>query len=128
MNTLRTRVIPLISSILIGFAVSWVSFFAFWFGVWIFHTVPGARACEALGDFILLPARLVYYLLSFGLDADQSPPLVDPMPYIGTNGLILGVILYSGYRGVLHYLASARSARLNGRSAPHVPLEKASVR
>ncbi len=77
MKTLLNRVLPLSLCILVGMAVSWVSIYAFWFGVWTFHTVPAARFCDALGNFILLPAHWFFELVG----GDQSTIFVDPKSF-----------------------------------------------
>ena len=97
MKTLLTRILPLLLCILVGAVISWISFYAFWFGVWIFHTVPAARACNALGTFILWPARHLFSLLG----ADQSTIFADPISFSGSNGLILGILLYAIFRAAL---------------------------
>jgi hypothetical protein len=109
-KTFLTRTLPLLLCIAAGTALSWVSIYAFWFAVWTFHSVPAARACDALGSFLLLPAKWVFELLG----GDQSSIFFDPSSYSGTNGLILGLLLYSLFRGVLN--------RREGRnSIPHPP-------
>jgi hypothetical protein len=91
---LRFLVVPLLFCIEAGMALSWVSIYAFWFGVWTFHSVPAARACDALGSAILLPAKWVFELVG----GDQSSIYFDPVAYSGTNGLILGIVLYCAFR------------------------------
>jgi hypothetical protein len=93
---LRFLTVPLLFCIEAGTALSWVSIYAFWFGVWTFHSVPAARACDALGSFLLLPAKWVFELVG----GDQSSIFFDPVSYSGTNGLILGVGLYCAFRTV----------------------------
>ena len=80
-------------------AVSWVSIYAFWFGVWMFHTVPAARFCDALGQFILQPAHWVFELLG----GDQSTIFVDPKSFSETNGLIIGVLMYCIFRSIVKH-------------------------
>lgn len=80
-----------------GTVLSWVSIYAFWFAVWIFHSVPAARAADAVGSFILLPARWIFELLG----GDQSAIFFDPTSFSGTNGLIVGILLYCIFRGLL---------------------------
>ncbi|HEX4085051.1 MAG TPA: hypothetical protein VHY22_09080 [Chthoniobacteraceae bacterium] len=121
MKTLLTRVIPLLLCILTGFVVSWVAIYAFWFGVWIFHTVPAARAFDAVGRIILTPARLIYRAAG----GDQSTPLFDPISYVGTNGLFLGIVFYSIFRNL--YGRWERN-RVNGVSHSHAPREKVESR
>ena len=96
MKTFLTRTLPLLLCIAVGTALSWVSIYAFWFAVWIFHTVPAARACDAVGSFLLLPAKWVFELLG----GDQSSIFFDPTSYSGTNGLILGILFYCGFRAL----------------------------
>lgn len=111
MKTLLTRILPLLLCILVGAAASWVSVYAFWFAVWTFHSVAAARACDALGAALLTPATLVFRWMG----ADQSAIFFDPISFSGTNGLILGVALYSIYRTV-------RKRRENGKNmAPADP-------
>jgi hypothetical protein len=98
-KTLLHRVLPLLFCILVGMVVSWVSIYAFWFGVWTFHTVPAARFCDAVGNFILQPAHLVFNLMG----GDQSTLFLDPTSFSETNGLIIGVILYTIYRQILKH-------------------------
>lgn len=105
MNTLLTRVIPLLLLVLVGTLISWMAFYAWWFGVWIFHSVPAARTCVAVGDFILLPARHVFGFAG----GDQSTIFADPFSFSGTNGLVLGMIMYILLRSVIHWRAARRS-------------------
>jgi len=107
----RSLAVPLLLCIEVGTMLSWVSIYAFWFGVWIFHSVPAARACDLLGSFILLPAKWVFELLG----GDQSSIFFDPVSYSGTNGLILGILLYSGFRSVTRRRESQNG--VNGRPA-----------
>jgi hypothetical protein len=92
-KTLLTRTIPLLLSIAAGALLSWVSIYAFWFSV-VFHSVPALRACEAMGNFLLLPARGIFELTG----ADQSAIFFDPISFAGTNGLILGLLFYAAFR------------------------------
>jgi hypothetical protein len=96
-KTFLTRTLPLLLCIIVGTALSWVSIYAFWFAVWTFHSVPIARAADAVGGFILLPAHWVFELLG----GDQSAIFMDPTSFSGTNGLIVGIVLYCGFRAVL---------------------------
>ena len=73
--------------------LSWVSIYAFFFAARMFHSVPAVRGCDAVGSFILLPARWVFKLMG----ADQSAIFFDPISFSGTNGLILGVLFYCGF-------------------------------
>lgn len=98
MNTLRHRTLPLLLSIAVGTVVSWVSIYAFIFSVWVFHSITAVRASEAVAEGLLLPAHWVFRLVG----VDQTAIFFDPLVYSGTNGLILGVILYSCYRGIFH--------------------------
>jgi hypothetical protein len=88
-------------------AVSWVSIYAFWFGVWTFHTVPAARFCDALGNFILLPAHWFFELVG----GDQSTIFVDPKSFSEINGLIIGVFMYCIFRGIMKYKGAAQPAQ-----------------
>lgn len=81
------RTLPLLLAILLGSILSWMSIYAFWFGVWIFHNVAAARACDAAGRVLLIPVRLVFTQLG----GDQTAIFFDPISYSVTNGLILGV-------------------------------------
>jgi hypothetical protein len=96
-KTLSGRIIPLLLCIAVGTVVSWVSIYAFWFAVWTFHSVPAARAADAVGAFILYPARWVFELLG----GDQSTIFYDPVSFSGTNGLIVGILLYCVFRGAV---------------------------
>ena len=106
MKTFLTRTLPLLLCIAVGTALSWASIYAFWFAVWIFHSVPAARACDAVGSFILLPAKWVFELLG----GDQSSIFFDPNSYSGTNGLIVGILLYCAFRAVLNRREAAKGA------------------
>ncbi len=88
MKTFLWRVLPLLLAILLGSILSWVSIYAFWFGVWTFHNVAAARACDWLGSILLLPAREVF--VQFG--ADQTALFFDPVSYSVANGLLIGVV------------------------------------
>jgi hypothetical protein len=109
-KTLSGRIIPLLFCIAVGAVVSWVSIYAFWFAVWTFHSVAAARAADAVGAFILYPARWVFELLG----GDQSTIFYDPISFSGTNGLILGILLYSGFRGAV-------SRHENGKASVRPP-------
>lgn len=85
--------------------MSWVSVYAWWFAVWTFHSVPAARACDAIGSSLLFPARWIFELMG----ADQSAIFFDPISFSGTNGLILGILLYSLFRA----LWSRQQARMD---------------
>jgi hypothetical protein len=96
-KTFLNRTLPLLLCIVLGVALSWVSIYSFWFAVWTFHSVPAARFCDAVGSFILLPARWLFELVG----GDQSSIFFDPISFSGTNGLILGILFYSVFRAVL---------------------------
>jgi hypothetical protein len=96
-KTFLTRTLPLLLCIAAGTALSWVSIYAFWFAIWTFHSVPVARICDALGGIVLFPAKWVFEFLG----GDQSTIFFDPVAFSGTNGLILGVLLYCAFRAVL---------------------------
>jgi hypothetical protein len=95
-KTLRTRALPLLACILVGTALSWVSIYVFWFAIWTFHSVPVARGFDAVGSLLLLPARYVFAWAG----GDQSTIFYQPIPFSGTNGLILGVLFYCVFRAV----------------------------
>ncbi len=97
MKTFLTRTLPLLCSIFVGTALSWVCIYAFWFAVWTFHTVPAARFCDAVGNILLTPGRLIFELSG----GDQSSIFFDPITFAGTNGLVLGLVFYSIFRFVL---------------------------
>jgi hypothetical protein len=96
-KTLVTRIIPLLVCVAAGSVLSWVSIYSFWFAIWIFHSVPAARFCDAIGSALLFPGRQVFGLLG----GDQNVIFFDPIPFSGTNGLILGIVFYSVFRAVL---------------------------
>jgi hypothetical protein len=96
-KTFLTRTLPLLVCIILGTALSWVSIYAFWFAVWTFHSVPAARAADAVGGFILLPARWIFEALG----GDQSAIFFDPTSFSGTNGLIVGILFYCVFRAFL---------------------------
>ncbi len=104
MKTFLNRVIPLLLSITLGMALSWVSIYAFWFGVWTFHTLPAARAFDAVGSFILQPAHWIYQLAG----VDQSSIFLDPSLFAKINGLIIGVIIYSVFRAFMRHREATR--------------------
>jgi len=91
--------LALISCIALASLMSYAAFYAFWFGVWCFHSVPAARACDMAGSIFLTPARLVYYGLG-GL-VDQTTALADPISYCTTNGIFFGTLLYACLRRVI---------------------------
>ncbi len=116
MKTFLTRTLPLLLCIAAGTALSWVSIYAFWFAVWTFHSVPAARACDALGSFLLLPAKWIFELLG----GDQSSIFFDPSSYSGTNGLILGLLLYTAFRAVLTRIEARNGVAQPPAAAPRV--------
>ena len=95
-NTFLTRTLPLLVCIAVGSAISWVSIYVFWFAIWIFHSVPAARAADAVGSFLLLPGRYVFQWSG----GNQSSIFYDPISFSGTNGLVLGLIFYSIFRAI----------------------------
>jgi len=95
-NTFRTRALPLLACILVGTALSWVSIYVFWFAIWTFHSVPVARALDAVGNILLLPAQ---YVCEWS-GGDQTTIFYQPVPFSGTTGLILGVLFCSVFRAV----------------------------
>jgi hypothetical protein len=115
-KTFLTRTLPLLLSIVVGTAISWVSIYAFWFAIWGFHSVPAARAFDALGAFILLPAKWVFELLG----CDQSAIFFDPTSFSGTNGLIVGILIYSVFRAIWSRHEAAEALRHEPAGAPRV--------
>jgi hypothetical protein len=105
-KTLSGRIIPLLLCIAVGTVVSWVSIYAFWFAVWTFHSIAAARAADAIGTFILYPARWVFELIG----GDQSTIFYDPISFSGTNGLIVGILLYSAFRATVNRHANGKTA------------------
>ncbi|GEM_PF-2107838 len=87
--------------IVIFSVVSWCSFYGFYIAARLFYSVPVARACDAIGGVILVPARL--FLRCFRM-ADQSSALADPMFFATINGTLLGIICY----GVMRTVGSRR--------------------
>jgi hypothetical protein len=112
-KTLLTRTLPLLLCIVVGTALSWVSIYVFWFAVWTFHSVPVARAADAVGTVILTPARWVFELLG----GDQSTIFFDPTSFSGTNGLILGILFYCVFR----LLLTRRGPRNQAEKKPAAP-------
>jgi len=100
----QSRTVPLLFCIEVGTALSWASIYAFWFAVWMFHSVTAMRVCDAVGSFILLPSKWVFELLG----GDQSTILSDPTSFWGTNGLIVGILLYCAFRAVLNRREAAK--------------------
>ena len=76
--------------------MSWVSIYSFWFAVWTFHSAPAARACGSVGSLLLLPARWVSEMTG----GDQTTVFFFPIWFSATNGLILGILFYSGFRAI----------------------------
>lgn len=116
MKTFLTRTLPLLLCIAVGTVLSWVSIYAFWFAVWIFHSVPAARAADAIGSVILFPARWIFELAG----ADQSSIFYDPNSFSGTNGLVVGIILYCIFRGVLAWRESRKGVNGQAGKAPRI--------
>jgi len=56
-KTFLTRILPLLLCIAAGNALSWCSMYAFWFAIAWFHSLPVARALDAVGMVILLPGQ-----------------------------------------------------------------------
>jgi hypothetical protein len=94
-----TCLFSVILCIAIASALSYLAFYSFWFAASSFHSVPVARACDAVGMIFLLPARILFFC--FGSAVDQSMPLSDPVTYSITNGTFLGILLYSLIRPIL---------------------------
>ncbi len=97
MKTFLTRALPLLLCIAVGAALSWSSVYAFWFAARTLHSVPALRACDAVGSILLLPAKYIFELLG----GDQTTIFFVPTAYWGTNGLVLGILFYCVFRGVL---------------------------
>ena len=115
MKNILARSVQLLSSIAVGCIVSWVSLYAFFFGAWMFHSVTAARAADAIGSLLLLPGRMVFNWLLRSLMGGDDPTAIfqNPIAYPGTNGLILGIILYSIWRALLHL----QTSRCNGTAS-----------
>jgi len=109
-KTLSGRIIPLLLCIAVGMALSWVSIYAFWFAVWTFHNIEAARAADAVGSFILYPGRWIFEWLG----GDQSAIFYDPISFSGTNGLVVGILLYCVFRGFA-------GSRANGKAVARTP-------
>lgn len=88
---------------MVGTGLSWVSIYIFYFAA-CFHSVPVLRACDALGAFLLTPARYIFEALG----ADQSTMFYQPNSFAGTNGLILGILLYTFFRAIWSHREKAR--------------------
>lgn len=88
--------------------LSWLAIYGFWLGVWFFDSVPAARLCDAIGRFILLPARLFLWVTT-GFD-NPTTPLFAPTWYIAINGALLTLAAYLGLRPLL-LRSSETSAR-----------------
>ncbi len=80
----------LLAWIAAGCGLSLLAVHGFWIGVWLFQSVPLARACDAIGQIVLLPVRGAF--LCAGSLIDQSAPLSEPFWYAITNGSLLGLI------------------------------------
>jgi hypothetical protein len=78
--------------------VSWCAIYSFWIAARLFHSVPAARAADAIGQIILLPGRL---FLSRFESADQSSSLANPMLFALINGTLLGLLVYLLLRWLL---------------------------
>jgi hypothetical protein len=105
-----SRVVPLLACIALCSALSWVSIYAFWFAVRVFHSVPVMRACDAAGHFFLMPANWICEEVG----GDQTTVLFFPMLYAITNGLIWGVALYCAVRTAWKGLVKGKGTALNG--------------
>lgn len=86
----------LLALIALASFVSWLSIYGFWIGIWVFHSLAAARACETIGAFILSPAR--WLLPFFG---NQNVPLFEPKWYAAVNGLLLGIVMHLIVRRIL---------------------------
>lgn len=113
-KTFLTRTLPLLLCIATGALLSWVSIYAFWFAVWTFHSVPAARVCAAVGDFLLFPARWI----SEATGGDQTAVFYDPISFSGTNGLVLGILFYCVFRAIWTRFEAGASARRSEAPRP----------
>ena len=88
----------LLPCVVLTFVLSYVSFYSYSLAPRVFHSVPAVRACDAAGYVVLFPAHLL--LSSFGGIFDQSTPDSNPMNYIMTNAVLLGILFYACLRPV----------------------------
>ena len=86
----------LLAFILAAFGLSWFAVYGFWFAPRLFQSVPALRACEVAGTVILIPVRILFWLVRDIFD--QSIPLSNPLAYAAVNGVLLGVIGYASCR------------------------------
>ena len=91
-------VLLIISFVAVFCCLSWMAVYAFWFGVWLFDSVPAARACDAIGKVFLLPAWCFLWLAG-GFNNPQAP-LFDPVQYAMTNGALAGTVAYACCRRI----------------------------
>lgn len=99
MKTAAKYVLTLLAFVLISYGLSWAAVYSFWFTAFWFHSVTAVRIGEALGSVILIPVRVVYYLM--GDMVDQSTPLYDPRAYASINSGLLGIVAYFSCRSWL---------------------------
>lgn len=85
--------------ILFAFAISYLSFYSYWFAARWFHSVPVVRASEAAGAIVLLPVRLVFH--TFGGIFNQSTPDSAPINYVMINAVLLGSLFYACLRPIV---------------------------
>lgn len=90
LKTTARHVASLLAFIIFGLGLSWGAVYGFWFAPQLFHSVRAVRACEWLGSVILIPVRILFWLISDTFD--QTTPLTDPLFYSAVNGVLLGII------------------------------------
>jgi xanthine/uracil/vitamin C permease (AzgA family) len=117
-KTFLTRTLPLLLCIAVGAALSWLSIYAFYFAAVLFHSVPVMRACDAVGSFLLSPARWIFAALG----GDQSTIFYDPVAFSGTNGLILGILFYCVFRAILNRRTNGKPVAVNGARRQEAPV------
>lgn len=106
----------LLAFILAGLGLSWSAVYGFWFAAHFFRSVNAVRICDALAEIILIPARLLFWLMSDIFD--QSTPLSDPLFYAIVNGVLLGIIGYGSCRQWLFATKPRAGSARQTRSEP----------
>ena len=86
----------LLPCIAFAFALSYYSFYSYYFAARWFHSVHAVRVSESMGNAVLFPARAVF--ACFGGLFDQSTPVSDPLNYVMINAVLLGSALYACLR------------------------------
>ena len=89
-------VAAILATLVAAFLLSWCAVYSFWIAAHLFHSVPAVRFCNAVGSFILLPARVLFWLA--GDLVDQSTPLTDPVYYAAINATLVGTLAYTFVR------------------------------